>query len=186
MAGMKRLVTAVLAAAGMFYATAAVGAPRILVAYFSATGNTRSIAKQIAGETGGSLFEIMPQKKYTAEDLDYRAAASRCVREHNDRSIRPAIKMSALSVKDYDVVFVGYPVWWGEAPNILATFLEMYDFAGKRMIPFCSSHSSPLGGSDVKLHKFAPKAVWQPGICFNAASSKADVKKWLAGLKYGR
>ncbi len=183
---MKKTLTAMLAAVGILYATAAAGAPRILVAYFSATGNTRSIAEQIAGETGGRLFEITPQRKYTAEDLDYRAEASRCVKEHNDRSIRPAIKKAALNVGDYDVIFVGYPVWWGEAPNILATFLEAYDFTGKRLIPFCSSHSSPLGGSDVKLHKFAPKAIWQQGVCFNAASTGADVKKWLKGTGYGK
>jgi len=180
---MKKTLASIVTLAAILYATAAVAAPRVLVAYFSATGNTKRIAEQIATETGGKLFEIAPQKKYTKEDLDYRAAASRCVKEHNDRSIRPAIIRYSLNTNDYDVIFVGYPVWWGEAPNILATFLEAYDFSGKILIPFCSSHSSALGGSDLKLHVFAPNAKWQPGVCFNASATGGDVTRWLKGLK---
>lgn len=180
---MKKALAAIVTLAAIMYATSAVAAPRVLVAYFSATGNTKRIAEQIATETGGNLFEITPQKKYTAEDLDYRAPASRCVKEHNDRSIRPAIIRYALNSEEYDVIFVGYPVWWGEAPNILATFLEAYNFSGKVLIPYCSSHSSALGGSDLKLHVFAPNAKWHPGVCFDASATGGDVTRWLKGLK---
>ena len=155
---------------------------RALVVYFSATGRTKAVAEQIANEYGAALFEIVPRERYGTKDLDYRAEDSRCVKEHNNRSLRPEI-VSKPDLKNVDTVFLGYPVWWGEAPNILLTFLDTNDLAGKRVIPFFTSHSSPLGGSDAKLHRFAPKALWQPGICFNASARGADVSKWLKGLK---
>lgn len=179
---MRRFLAIFVVTVVSIWATSAFAAPKKLVCYFSATGRTRAVAEQIARETGAELFEIVPQRPYTSQDLDYRAKDSRCVKEHNDRSMRPAIAKKCDKLKDADIVFVGYPIWWGEAPNIILTFFETNDLAGKRIIPFCTSHSSPLGGSDLKLHPLERNAKWQTGACFDFSATGGDVTRWLKTL----
>lgn len=136
---------------------------KILVAYFSASGNTRAAAEKLAKETGGDIFEMVPQQPYSQADLNYNDQSSRCVKEHNDPGIRPAIKNKVPDMQKYDVVFIGYPIWWGVTPNITLTFMESYDFSGKTLVPFCTVASSGFGNSDVELKRLAPKANWLPG-----------------------
>lgn len=153
---------------------------KILVAYFSATGTTKGAAEKLAKAAGGDLFEIVPEQSYTSADLNYRNKRSRSSKENADKSIRPAIKSKVADMKQYDVVFIGYPIWWGEAPNIISTFMESYDLSGKTVVPFCTVISSGFGSSDVALKKLAPKAKWLPG----ADLTNADMDSYVAKLQY--
>ena len=123
---------------------------KILVAYFSASGETARLAKTLAGVTGGDLFEIRPQTAYTAADLDWNNAKSRSSVEMNDPKSRPAMAETPW-LAGYDTVFVGFPIWWYQAPRIIETFLESYDFSGKTVIPFATSGGSGMGGGDIKF-----------------------------------
>ena len=153
----------------------------VLVAYFSCTGTTEGIAEGIADITGASTFRIEAEVPYTAADLDYNNDC-RANREQNNPKARPAIKSMPDGLDRYDVVFIGYSIWWGEAPRIISTFLENGDFKGKTIVPFCTSHSSGLGSSDRNLHSLAPDAVWIPGRRFAGNTSKAELEKWISGL----
>ena len=119
----------------------------VLVAYFSATGNTENIAEHLVSILDADLYEIVPQVPYTSEDLDYSNSDCRANQEQNDPTTRPAISGSVENMEDYEVIFLGYPIWWGDAPKIISTFLETYDFDGKTIVPFCTSGSSSIGGS---------------------------------------
>ncbi len=153
----------------------------VLMAYFSCTGTTEGIAEGIADITGASTFRIEAEVPYTAADLDYNSDC-RANREQNNPKARPAIKGMPDGLDRYDVVFIGYPIWWGEAPRIISTFLENGDFKGKTIVPFCTSHSSGLGSSDRNLHSLAPDAVWIPGRRFAENISKSELEKWISGL----
>ena len=153
----------------------------VLMAYFSCTGTTEGIAEGIADITGASTFRIEAEEPYTAADLDYNVDC-RANREQNNPKARPAIKSMPDGLDRYDVVFLGYPIWWGEAPRIISTFLESGDFKGKTIVPFCTSHSSGLGSSDRNLHSLAPDAVWIPGRRFAENISKTELEKWISGL----
>ncbi len=155
---------------------------RILVAYFSATGTTRSMAGRAADALAADLYEIVPETPYTSDDLDYGNASSRTTRERDDPAARPAIDGSVEDMGGYDVVFLGYPIWHGQAPKIVSTFLERYDFTGKTIVPFCTSHSSGIGSSDTDLHPLAPGAHWLEGRRFAAGTSQDDVSEWIGGL----
>ena len=152
---------------------------KILVAYYSASGTTKAVAEKLAKAAKADLFEIVPEKIYSNADLNYHDKNSRCSKEHADRSIRPAIKSKVADMKQYDVVFVGYPIWWGDAPNIVYTFMESYDFSGKTMVPFCTVYSCGFGSSDGGLKKIASKAKWLEG----ADLTRADVNSFVAKLK---
>ena len=154
-----------------------------LVAYFSATGNTQGVARHIQAVTGGDLFEIVPETPYTAADLDYNSDC-RANREQNDDSARPAIAQDSVveNMADYDVIFLGYPIWWGQAPKIIYTFLESYDLDGKTIVPFCTSGSSDIGTSDDNLRPSAEGASWLDGRRFSAGASETDVKDWVDDL----
>lgn len=154
---------------------------KTLVAYFSCTNTTKGIAEDVADITGGTLFRIEAETPYTSADLDYNSDC-RANREQNNPSARPAIKGMPEKLSDYDVVFIGYPIWWGEAPKVISTFLESGDFKGKTIVPFCTSHSSGLGSSDRNLHSLAPEAVWKPGKRFGAGTDKRDIEKWITSL----
>ena len=156
----------------------------ILVAYFSATGNTEQVAQYIADATGGKLYEITPAQPYTQDDLDYTDGNSRSTREQNDPNARPAIGGVVEDMDSYDVIFLGYPIWHGQAPKIIYTFLESYDFSGKTIIPFCTSASSPIGTSASNLHRLASGAIWQNGMRFASNASQDAVLSWLNGLEY--
>ncbi len=153
---------------------------KILVAYFSATGTTKAAAEQLAKEVNADLFEIVPQQPYSREDLNYNDQNSRCVKEHNDPSFRPAIKNKLPDMQKSDVVFIGSPIWWGVTPNILLTFMESYDFAGKTLVPFCTVISSGFGRSDAELKRLTPKAKWLPGRDLTDGN---DIARFVSGLK---
>ena len=155
----------------------AVEAGKILIAYFSCTDTTEGIARYIRTETDGTLYEILAQEPYTGDDLKYYTGG-RADREQADPSARPAISGSVENMEKYDTVFLGYPIWHGQAPRIISTFLESYDFAGKRIIPFCTSHSSGIGSSDTVLHALAQNAEWLRGRRFAADSSLNAVAVW--------
>lgn len=150
---------------------------KVLVAYFSATGTTKKAAAALAKATNADLFEIVPEQPYTSEDLNYRNNSSRSCKEHADGSIRPAIKTKVADMKKYDVVFVGYPIWWGMAPNIMKTFVESYDFSGKTMVAFCTVYSSGFGFSDSELKALTPKAKWLQGEDLTNGNASAFVAK---------
>ncbi len=155
---------------------------KILVAYFSATNNTEGIAKKLAEGLGADIYEITPSEPYTSEDLDYGNSKSRSSVEMDDPSARPAISGSVENMEQYDVIFIGYPIWWGEAPRIMSTFIESYDFSGKTLVAFCTSASSGFGSSDDALRSAASGATWLKGQRFSAGASAEDVMVWANGL----
>ena len=159
---------------------------KVLVAYFSATGNTENIAQHLETVLDADLYEIVPQQPYTSADLNYGSSNSRAEQEINDPTARPAISGSVSNMDDYDVVFIGYPIWWGQAPKIIYTFLESYDFSGKTIIPFCTSASSGIGGSISGIQALAPNANWLSGQRFSGSASLADVKTWTDGLDFAK
>ena len=153
-----------------------------LVAYFSATGNTEEIAQHLQTILGASLYEIIPAKPYSDDDLDYNASDCRANQEQNDPSVRPAIDGSVENMDSYDVILLGYPIWWGEAPRIISTFLESYDFTGKTIVPFCTSGSSSIGGSAEHLTVLAADATWLEGARFTPGATQDEVAAWVEGL----
>ena len=155
---------------------------KVLVAYFSATGNTENIAQHLETVLDADLYEIVPQQPYTSADLNYGSSNSRAEQEINDPNARPAISGSVSNMDDYDVVFIGYPIWWGQAPKIIYTFLESYDFSGKTIIPFCTSASSGIGGSISGIQALAPNANWLSGQRFSGSASLSSVESWVNGL----
>ena len=158
-----------------------VTADKVLIPYFSCTGTTEGIAELIAEETGGTLHEILPEVPYTEEDLDYYSGG-RADQEQADPDARPAIANSVEDMEEYDVIFLGYPIWHGQAPKIIYTFLESYDLSGKTIIPFCTSHSSGIGTSDDNLHPLAENAEWREGRRFAGTESAETIAQWLEEL----
>ena len=155
---------------------------KTLVAYFSASGQTAKLAKTLAGVTGGDLFEIAPETAYTAADLDWMDKKSRSTIEMKDPKSRPAIAGKVADMAQYDTVFVGFPIWWYQAPRIIETFLESYDFSGKTVIPFATSGGSGLGRSAACLRSSAPGAKIVDGRMLNGRLQEAELKKWVSGL----
>ncbi len=158
------------------------GQKNVLVAYFSATGNTEPLARFAAEVTGGTLYEIVPKIPYTAADLDYTDNSSRANREQSNPDSRPEISGRLDNIERYDIVFIGYPIWHGQAPKIIYTFLESYDFDGKTIVPFCTSASSGLGSSASNLHAFASDADWKDGRRFAIGTNKSTIASWVDGL----
>ena len=155
---------------------------KVLVAYFSATGTTKGVAEIIAENMGADIYEIAPKEPYTDADLDWHDDSSRSTIEMNDSSSRPEIDGAVENMEQYDIVFIGYPIWWGEAPRIVSTFMESYSFEGKTLIPFCTSSSSGLGSSGRNLEKLTDSAQWLDGERFGGGASEADVQAWIEGL----
>lgn len=155
---------------------------RALVVYFSCTNTTKGIADRIVEATDAATWRIEPEVAYTSEDLNYNNSSSRANREQNDPSARPAIKGKCENLADYDVVFLGYPIWWGKAPKVIFTFLESHDLAGKTVVPFCTSHSSGIGSSDTDLHRLATGAEWKQGRRFSGNESIETVEKWIESM----
>ena len=151
---------------------------KTLVAYFSASGTTAKVAKKMAEAIGADLFEIKPEKPYTGADLNWQNKNSRSSVEMNDRSSRPAIAVKAADMPQYDVVFVGFPVWWYREPSIIDTFMESYDFAGKTVIPFATSGGSGLGDSAANMQKLAKGAKVVDGKRFSGSASAEELKAW--------
>lgn len=154
----------------------------VLVAYFSATGTTEGVAEQIANGLNADIYEIVPEEPYTDEDLDYSNNNSRATVEMNDPDARPAISGGVENMEQYDIVFIGYPIWWGEAPRIINTFVESYDFSGKTIVPFCTSGSSGIGSSAANLEQLTSGAQWFSGERFSGNDSQDTVMKWVNSL----
>lgn len=149
---------------------------KVLVAYFSATGNTRPVAEKVAEAAGGDLFEIVSAQPYTSADLNYNTDC-RANAEQNDPTARPAIQNAVEDMDRYDAVLIGYPIWWGRAPKIIHTFLETYDLSGKTVATFCTSGGS--GHEDATLRGYEPDATWLEGRRFSGTS---QVEEWVNGL----
>lgn len=155
---------------------------KALVAYFSATNHTEGIAKHILDAIEADEYEILAAEPYTSADLNYNSDC-RANREQNDASARPAISGGVENMQDYDVIFLGYPIWWGQAPKIIYTFLESYDFSGKTIVPFCTSASSGIGSSASNLHSLCSDMVtWTAGRRFSANESRHNLVSWINGL----
>lgn len=156
-------------------------ASKTLVAYFSATGTTAAAAEKLAKVTGGELYQIVPEKPYTTADLDWHNKQSRSSVEMNDTKSRPAIKGKKENMATYDVVYIGYPIWWGIAPTIIKTFIEGYNLKGKTVIPFATSGGSSISKSVDDLKNTYPDLNWKEGKLLNRTSEKA-IREWTDGL----
>lgn len=157
---------------------------KVLVVYYSASGNTERVAKDIADAAGADLFEITPTEVYTDDDLNWRNSDSRVSREHDDEFLRD-VPLTTTEVPDwdsYDTVFIGYPIWWGIAAWPVDSFIEANDFTGKTVVPFCTSASSGLGESDRLLAEMAGTGNWLEGRRFSSSVSAEDVQTWLESL----
>lgn len=167
-------------------AAAASGVPApedgVLVAYFSATGNTRAVAEKIAALTGGDLYEIVPAQPYTNEDLDWRNSQSRSSQEMDDPDARPEIAGSPVEMDGYGTLYLGYPIWHGQAPRILSTFVESCDLEGVRVIPFCTSGSSGIGSSADSLAEQAGGGAWLEGRRFDSGVPDSELQAWIDSL----
>ncbi len=151
---------------------------KTLVAYFSASGVTRSTAENLANGIGADIFEIVPEKPYTHADLDWQNSKSRSSVEMKDRNSRPAIASKAEDMDQYDVVFVGFPIWWYREPSIIDTFMESYDFSGKTVVPFATSGGSGLGEAPRNMQALAKGANVADGKRFSVTASEQELKAW--------
>ena len=157
---------------------------KVLVAYFSASGKTAKAAKNLAAAEGADLFEIRPETPYVPDDLDYTNKQSRTTLEMTDPSCRPATVGTVMDMAQYDVVFVGFPIWWGREPSVVDTFLTAYDFSGKKIIPFCTSGGSGIGNTAERIRSLVSESAYvDRGRRLGGEVSEADLKTWTEGLK---
>lgn len=155
---------------------------KILVVYFSATGTTEPLAEYAAEILNADIYEIVPENPYTEADLAYYTNG-RADQEQNDPNARPAISGSVENMEEYSTIVLGYPIWHGQAPRIISTFLESYDFSGKTILPFCTSHSSGIGSSADNLHELCSDSVnWLEGRRFEAGTTKESMEDWLESI----
>ena len=154
---------------------------KILVAYFSASGVTEKVAKALAKVEGAELFQICPEVPYTKADLDWTNNQSRSTLEMQDLDCRPAVCSVVEDMAQYDVVFVGFPIWWGREPSVVDTFLTSYDFKGKCIIPFCTAGSSDIGNTAQRIRELTCANV-EEGKRLSDKVSKEDLKLWADGL----
>lgn len=150
----------------------------VIVVHFSRTGHTKPLAEYIKDELNAEMYEIEAKIPYTDDDIKYYTDC-RADREQNDPSARPEIAGELPDLSKYDTVFLGYPIWHGQAPKIIYTFLENVDISGKTIIPFCTSASSPVGSSAENLHPLAPDAVWEDGTRFAIGTTREEINEWL-------
>ncbi len=158
---------------------------KALVVYFSATGNTRAVAETLAELSGADIYEIVPEQPYTDEDLDYNDRTTRATAEQDDPDARPAISGSITDLEQYEVIYVGYPIWWGDMPRILYTFFDTYDLSGKTIAPFCTSGGSGLSGTPGTIAELEAGAKVLDGLHISdpaADSSKSSVSQWLGSI----
>lgn len=153
---------------------------KVLVAYFSASGTTKAVASDLADVLGATLHEIKPAQPYTDADLDWRNKQSRSSLEMKDKSSRPAITDKLKDMKDFSVVYLGFPIWWNTCPTIINTFMEAYDFKDKTVIPFATSGGSTIEQSCKDLKATYPNVKWQEGKLLNRAT-KEQLKAWTGG-----
>lgn len=152
---------------------------KILVAYFSASGVTKVVAEKLANVVQGDLYEIIPEKPYTKADLNWMDKNSRSSIEMKDKSFRPAITGKVENVKEYDIVYVGFPIWWYVAPTIINTFLESYDLSGKTIIPFATSGGSGMGNTVEELKTSAIGAKITEGKRFSSSVTEKELENWV-------
>ena len=155
---------------------------KTLVAYFSASGTTEAVAKKLAQAANADLFEIEPKIPYTNADLNWTDRSSRSSVEMGDKSSRPEIVEKPLNTAGYDLILIGYPVWWYTAPTIVNTFFEKYDFAGKKIVLFATSGGSRFGSAVKDLSVSAPKAQIKEGKILNGNPSESALKEWIKEL----
>ncbi len=153
---------------------------KVAVLYFSATGTTKKIAGYISEIANGDIIEIIPMEEYTDDDLNYNNNNSRANKEQNDNNSRPEIK-NKIDIADYDIIYLGYPIWWGDVPKIILTFLENSNLDGKKIIPFCTSHSSGMSTSLNTLKSYKELNIVD-GKRFSSSSTKSDVESWIKGI----
>ena len=153
---------------------------KIAVVYFSATGTTKQVAEFIKDETNADIFEIIPKQKYSEDDLNWNDSSSRSTKEQNDRNARPEIA-NDIDVSNYEVIFIGYPIWWGDTPRIIQTFMENHELEGKTMIPFCTSGGSGISGSENTLKNYSG-INWISGK--RLTTSQSEVSSWVKSLNY--
>ncbi|MDE6314333.1 MAG: flavodoxin [Lachnospiraceae bacterium] len=155
---------------------------KILVVYFSCTGTTELVAECITEILGADIYEIVPENPYTEADLAYYTNG-RADQEQNDPNVRPAISGGVENMDEYETIILGYPIWHGQAPRIISTFLESYDFSGKTIIPFCTSHSSGVGSSASNLHTLCSESVeWVDGKRIEGGASKESIANWIGEI----
>ena len=155
-------------------------APKVLVAYFSATGTTKAAAEKVANATGAELFEIKPTEAYSAADLDWTVKTSRCCRENDNPKSRPAFEKSKESLDGYDLIFLGFPNWWNGAPRIINTFMDTYQLKGKRVVMFMTSGGSGIENSEKVFKKAYPDVKWEAGKLLNGMYENA-IGDWAKG-----
>lgn len=176
---MKKVLLSLLAVLSFgFAAYAQQKESKVLVAYVSMTGTTAQTAQVLAKATGGELYEIAPEKRYTDADLDWRNEQSRCYVEMHNLKFRPALKEKKADISCYDVIYIGFPIWWNIAPTLVNTFIEAHDLKGKTVIPFATSGGSTITNSVKELKKSYPDINWKDGKLLNGADERA-IRQWL-------
>ena len=155
---------------------------KTLVTYFSASGVTAKVAERLAEAVGAQIYEIRPEVPYTDADLDWRNKKSRSSIEMDDKSCRPKMADQSADVSEAEVVYIGFPVWWYREPSIIDTFLEAYDFSGKKIVPFCTSGSSGIGDTAKRMQEIVVNGVVLEGKRFLANVSVNELKTWADGL----
>ena len=156
---------------------------KVLVAYFSASGVTRRVAAEVAKAEQAELFEILPEVSYSAKDLDWKDKQSRSTLEMQDSSCRPPIAEQVENMAQYDVIFIGFPVWWGREPSVIDTFLDAHDFTGKTIVPFCTSGGSGIGVTAKRMQEIVgASAVVKEGTRLGGTISEADLALWTSEL----
>lgn len=159
------------------------GNSKVLVAYFSATGTTKTLAEYAADAMGADLYEIVPEEPYTDDDLNYSDRNTRATVEQNDKNVRPAISGSVENMEQYEIVFLAFPIWWGEEPRIMDTFVEAYDLSGKTIVSFCTSGGSGIGSSVENMQSLSKgDATWLDGERLSSSASREDMVDWINGL----
>ena len=158
---------------------------KILVAHFSATGNSKQLAENTAKALGADLYEIHPAKPYTREDLNYNDETTRATVEQKNDSVRPELAENKAPISNHETIILVHPIWWGQAPRIMDTFVESYDFTGKNMTNICTSGGSDIGTSGDYLQKLTKgKANWKSGKLFNKDASEAEINSWFKTLGF--
>lgn len=166
--------------------TAAQEEHRSLVLYFSATGNTAEAARGLADQTGAELRQIVPEEAYTADDLNYNDDSCRANREMNDPTARPAIAAGAEGLEDYDVIYLGFPIWWGTMPRIINTLADTGALAGKTVMPFCTSGGSGISAAVEALREAEPEADVRDGLRLSGGDAdRAEIESWLGANALG-
>ena len=155
------------------------GGKDTIVVYFSATGTTKGVAERIADVTNADIFELIPAEPYSDADLDWNDSGSRTTIEMNDPDVRPAIANDTVDLDGYSTVYIGYPIWWGDAPRMMSTFVEAHDFSGKTVIPFCTSGGSGIGRSGSNLASQAGSGNWLEGGRLDAGISESEIQDWI-------